>query len=72
MEKKTEVCPHCNGVGVYQKGWDMPQRRQVKGQPRGTYIETGRVTRVRLYKCKQCKRNFRKGETIDNTNHSEG
>jgi hypothetical protein len=69
--QETEVCPHCKGVGVYKKGWDMPQRRQVKGKPKGTYIKTGKVTRVRLYKCKNCQRNFRKGETLINGNPAD-
>lgn len=64
--KQTETCPHCGGQGKYVKGWSMKQRRQEKGKPQGTFNETGKVTKVYLYKCQNsdCKRNFRKGETV--------
>ena len=64
--KINETCPHCGGIGNYVKGWDMKQRRQIKGQKQGTFEETGKVTRIKLYKCSDCKRNFRKGETLTN------
>lgn len=63
MPKSTEECPLCGGEGEYKKGWDMPQRRQKKGGKQGLFETTGNVTRISLYKCKKCRRLFRKGKT---------
>lgn len=63
----------CGGEGVYQKGWDMKQKRQKVGGTHGETEETGKVIKMRLYRCKKCKRLFRKGEAVgDNSNRAGG
>lgn len=64
MDKLEETCPKCGGKGKYQKGWDMKQKSQKTGGTHGEHSDTGKIIRIRLYKCVNCKRLFRKGNTV--------
>ena len=67
MSKKEEPCPKCvDGIGKYQKGWDMVKKQQVKGGKQGETEETGTL-RISLYKCQRCLKLFRKGKFTPTT-----
>ena len=59
---KEAPCPHCiYGIGDYKKGWDMKKKIQKKGGTKGETSDTGEVLRISLYKCRRCRKLFRKG-----------
>ena len=64
MPKLKEICPHCGGIGEYQKGWKWKRVQQKKGGTHGDVEETEKAVQIYLYKCINCKRNFRKAKTI--------